>query len=184
MRIGISGTHNSGKSTLAKAIAEKYPHEIISGVAHFVKKEHRTSLGNQYDILQHMIAAEKAKPQFINDRSVFDCLAYFSYHFKSDTKYLGVYSDYHHTLLTYLNTKPYDLIIYVDDMLPVEDNGIRDSVDNQEEIHNNLKAIVPFYTNMFGIKTITVRGSTIARMKKVTPIIKKLYPQKRVEDFA
>lgn len=186
MRIGIAGTHCCGKSTLAKSIAEKYPAPFITKVADKFSKTDRTSLETQYDILKALIREEKKNLHFINDRTVIDALAYFNYRYRLGEKNsitAPIYGKYMNAFIGYIQTKPYDLIIYVDDALPIEDNGTRDLENNQNEIWENIDTMLPFYSNMFSIPYIKVRGATHLRMKKIDKAVKNIYSQKRVDDF-
>lgn len=185
MRIGISGCHNSGKTTLMKAIAEKYPAPIITGVAHKFTKTDRTCLDTQYSILKALIKEEKKYDNFIHDRTIFDGLAYFNRRYlKGERNHLTakIYGQYFGTFVEHAQSHPYDLVIFIDDILPLEDNGVRD-MEGQEEIYNFLTQAVPLYTEQFGIPCIKVRGSTELRMKKINSLVKKIYSQKRVTDF-
>ena len=186
MKIGISGTHNCGKSTLAKALIEKYPAPLITKVADKFSRTDRTSLETQHDILKALIKEEKKNLHFVNDRTVIDAFAYFNYRYKLSEKNsitAPIYGKYMTTYIGYLQTRPYDLIIYVDDALPVEDNGTRDLADNQTEIWENIDTMLPFYADMFSIPYIKVRGATHMRMKKIDKAVKNIYSQKRVDDF-
>jgi nicotinamide riboside kinase len=186
MRIAISGVHNSGKTTLMKALVDKYPTPIITGVAHAYTKTSRTCLETQHDILKSIIKKEKSMNSFIHDRSVFDCLAYFAYRYSQITpNYItaGIYGKYLGTFVDYIQSNPYDLVIYIDDILPITDTTVRDGLENQQYVYDYLGRVVPLYATQFGVPVITVRGSTTTRMKKINTRIKNLYQQKRVGDF-
>lgn len=186
MKIGISGSHCSGKSELARALAYKYPTPIITGIADKYTKTQRTSLETQHDILKALIKAEKAQINFISDRTVIDALAYFVNRYKvSEKNHLtaAIYGRHITTFIGYIQNNPYDLIVYVDDVLPHEDNGIRDEEDNQIDIWSDIDSLLPFYSGLFELPYVVVKGPTILRVKKIDNIIKDLYSQKRVEDF-
>jgi len=185
IRIGISGTHNSGKTTLMKAIVEKYPAPVISGIADAYTRTSRTCLETQVDIFKALVKAEKSNPNFVHDRTVFDSFAYFHRRYKESEKNhitAVIYGKYMQGFVEYLQTKPYDLVVFIDDILPIEDNGTRD-LDGQEEIFDILSDSVPLYSGMFDVPVISVRSSTETRMKKINSRIKKIYQQKRVTDF-
>ena len=185
-RIGISGTHCSGKSTLVDALVkakefEGYPY--IKEVAARFPREQRQYLVTQLDIMGAQVTEELKYTHFISDRTVLDNLAYSMLNFeesvaeKTDVDTVMTRVKQFCACLAleseYIATKPYDLIIFVDEMFPIEDNGNRCLNEKyQKWIFDFLKGEVHGAWERFGIPTIDVRGSTEERIEM---ILRKLF---------
>jgi nicotinamide riboside kinase len=73
----------------------------------------------------------------------------------------------------YIASKPYDLIIFVDEMFPIEDNGNRCLDEKyQKWVFEFLKGEIHGAWERFGVPTIDVRGSTEERVEM---ILRKLF---------
>jgi nicotinamide riboside kinase len=67
----------------------------------------------------------------------------------------------------YIASQPYDLIVFVDEMFPIEDNGNRCLDEKyQKWIFDFLKGAIPSW-GRFGISTMNVRGSTEERVEMI-----------------
>jgi len=80
MKIGISGSHGTGKTSLAKKLSKQFDLPLITEVARDVNI--MLLKGNQYcqaqrDILIKQIEEEGKYQSFVSDRTVIDNLAYF-----------------------------------------------------------------------------------------------------------
>lgn len=168
MKIAICGTHCSGKSTLVDYISDKLNLEKIKEVAGKFPEEKRKLLTIQLQILQSQINEELSRKNFISDRSVIDNCAYLHFH----AKRLGI--DFFHDKIkshikNYLSINPYDLIIFVDEYFPLEDNGIRNlDVNQQKYIFDYLKQNIFSVSKKFNIDLICVKGTTEDRYEMVS----------------
>ena len=142
VRIGITGTHCSGKSTLLNDLHEDFPSvPVITGVADRYPRADRNNMETQLNICLDQIQAEKlARARidddgsvggFISDRTVIDNLAY-SYmcrdanmRGKDSFAACAIYQQIKETVMSYVWTNPYDLVIFVDEYFPIEDNETR-----------------------------------------------------------
>lgn len=87
MKITISGTEGTGKTTLVKAVSERYKIPMISEYAREIAKEmnilnlRQMSLEETYkfqnEVLKRKIEEESKHNSFIADRSTIDNLAYY-----------------------------------------------------------------------------------------------------------
>lgn len=168
MKIGIMGASCSGKSTLLKALHEKYPNYCtISEIASNYTIEQRNEFGFQYDILRQQIAAERDLASFFSDRTVLDNLAYCGWYYREKR-----YSEpevYHACLKLvdeHLRHDPYDVIFFIDDYFYLEDNGIRlIDIHQQAETFRMMKNIISLYSNLYDINYYDIIGSTEERIK-------------------
>ena len=172
MRIGICGTSCSGKSTLAKALAEKLKSPIIRETAEYYK-EHRSSLSTQYRIAETQRNMEKLYSSFVSDRTVFDNLAYAIYWYNKqyepsmhDWEQLGEIwkRTFEHNKL-----HPYDLIVFIDEYFPLEDDGNR-SMDafEQEQIY----ILIKNFMLSLDVNCIFITGPTEKRIEEIELYIK------------
>jgi nicotinamide riboside kinase len=88
MRIGITGPHRSGKTTLARALAEHYGIEFLTSVAGGAVRDHGFDMVNgnrltpagidmQDDLMSRILMqAHNAGPSFVADRTPLDAAAY------------------------------------------------------------------------------------------------------------
>lgn len=120
VKIGICGTHCSGKTTLAQDLALHIPLPLIEEVAGTFTEKERMCIPTQYRILYHQVTREASLSSFISDRTVIDNYAYCMFHTDCSPDVAAVAF-----LECHLGERPYDLVIFVDEFFPLEDNGIR-----------------------------------------------------------
>lgn len=91
MRIYYSGSHSSGKSTLARYTSEKYNLPFLPEAARAVLAEKELSLDTlrsnldvvdvyQNEVFLRQISEETKHNTFVSDRSIIDCIAYSGAH--------------------------------------------------------------------------------------------------------
>jgi nicotinamide riboside kinase len=180
-RIGISGSHCSGKSTLVDALAarkefEEYP--LIKEVAAQFPRGRRQLLTTQFDIMTAQIKEEMKYKFFISDRTVIDNIAYSLLNFeesvsgKTDIDTVMARMKQFCFCLNleseYIARRPYDLMVFVDEMFPIEDNGNRClNEDYQVWIYNFLKNEIYAAGNINRIPVLYVEGSTEERISMI-----------------
>ena len=186
MRIGISGTHCSGKTTLMRALGEKYNTYTIAGVADKFPRESRNKLSVQTRIFKALVDAELVEPAFISDRTVFDNYVYLMRVYSNEPKTIqsaSVVGNYMGSLFTHLTKHPYDAIVFVDEWLDFEDNGTRNMKEDQIAVFCDLDETMNFLPRIFNIPVIKVVGTTEERIDQVSGILDRIHSQKRVSDF-
>lgn len=185
-RIAFVGTHCCGKSTLVDALAEEladYP--IIKEVAARFPREDRQHLATQFDIMNAQIAEELKSPFFISDRSVIDNIAYTTLNFqesiagKTDLDLIFARVKQFTACLAmeqeYMMIRPYDLIVFVDEMFPIEDNGNRCLNEHyQQWIFKFLKNEVGMAGNRYRIPVLDVKGSVEERKRTLLSFLSSL----------
>ena len=129
MRIAFAGTHGAGKTTLARALAEKLDLPLITdrarsaaqelGIAHAgeLREDRRKAMLFQYAVLVRQLAEEARHPAgFVSDRSTLDFLAYWQAY--------GLPANPAYEKLCLGNR--YRLLVYVPAEFPPEEDGFRD----------------------------------------------------------
>lgn len=148
MRIGITGAHGTGKTTLAKAISQKLNLPLISEQARIVAnqlgikssdellRDKNLAREFQVTVLLAQIGMEDAFPDgFVSDRTALDCLAYWRLYGLCEEGEVG---------RTYVNqclTRAYDILIYVPPEIPAGDDGFR-LAGLQREVDRLIRSII------------------------------------------
>lgn len=165
MRIGICGTHCAGKTTLAKALGEKYGLSMILDVAASMPK---ATIRDQLAIMKAQMDAEtwcsSNEGGFVSDRTVCDNWAYIT-QFANDDELLYGLATY--LKWAYIKTA-YDLIVFVDEYFSIEDNGRR-SIDSalQKLIYRLLATDIIITSFCNDLPICAVKGSTEERIKQI-----------------
>jgi len=184
-RIGVCGTHSVGKTTLVEALNKVLDYPLITEIAAKFPRAERQHLKTQLDIMSAQIAAEIEAQHFLSDRTVIDNLAYTTLCFTESIRDVGGLDEIFIRVkeymaivglgTEYLAGRPYDLIIFVDELLPIEDNGSRCLNERyQEWIYNFIKTEVGVVGNNHRIPVLDVRGSTEVRVKLITESLKNM----------
>jgi len=170
MRITIMGSHSTGKTTLAKALAERlnfgYLHDVVREEA--VKKgfviNENTPPEVQLWLLIRQWELETTTPEgWVADKSLFDYLVYGRLILKEK-----IVKDLIQWFVQQ-NAK-YDFVFYLPIEFPMEEDGIR-SIDPEfrEEIDRLLKECL----DEFGIDYIVLSGSVKERVNQALGHIKR-----------
>jgi len=130
MRIAITGTHGTGKTTLAQVVAERLNLPLITEAARHVARvmgithagifiqDKALARRFQQAVLREQIRAENNYPGgFVSDRSTLDCCAYWMAYG------LEAYPGYEEICFS----NPYDLLVYVPPEIPCRADGFRDT---------------------------------------------------------
>ncbi len=175
MRIGICGTSCSGKTTLARELAKSLNYPLIAEVAEYYKED-RHLLSTQARIADTQMNSEMCYSSFVSDRTVYDNMAYTMYWYNK--LYFPTYEDRRisgdttEELYQYSLDRPYDLVVFVDEYFPLEDDGNR-SMDEFEQ-RQVFTLIKNFILDHPDIHCIMVRGSTADRLRKIRDAIQRV----------
>lgn len=132
MRIGITGSHGTGKTTLARALSEHLGISLITEQARSVARrmgiKDCSALGNnlltasfqRQVLLAQIKAEEKAGRDWVSDRTTLDCLAYWYLYGLSGLPETELYAE-----ACLGNMRRYDLIIYVPAQIQTQADGFR-----------------------------------------------------------
>lgn len=173
-RIGIAGSHSCGKTTLLHELSKELPnYPLIEEIASLFPKYVRKYMETQVAIMRAQVESERKRPDLlITDRTVMDNLAYTLLCFseskmtQEDRMFMMLSRD---RCMRHLATHPYDLVIFVDETLPIEDNDSRcTNPYYQTVIYSNLKNIVISMKDEFkNFEILYVKGNTGARTETV-----------------
>ncbi len=189
LRLGITGPHSSGKTTLLEALRKTPEFDSVD----FLPEITRTIKEQGYDIneagtldTQVLIMAAHmqnllTRKRFIVDRCLLDGLCYtrFLYANPGDrssryTRIQNWFMDYCETLVeSYLTY--YTRIFYIPPELPVADDGVR-STDSHfhGEIVHLFEENIKWFGDMYPGLIVTVRGSVEQRVQTVLEEIRKI----------
>lgn len=175
-KIAIAGSHSCGKTSLVKALSKRIEIPIIHEIAATFIPESRAHIDTQYKIMTKQIETEKKYKSFLSDRSVLDNLAYSSLIYKSNpTEFKPKYLECQDLSYKHLLFKPYNLLIIVDELLPLRASAHRNFMEKSEQefilafIINELNGDPEKY---FEIPYIKVKGKIGERIKDVMTYLK------------
>ena len=167
MRIGLCGTHCSGKTTLSGELAKALNHPLINEVAASYTERDRKFIYIQLEILQSQIERELSLNRFVSDRTVFDNFAYLQYHAKLNN-FTDTIKDVQDIIDQYMKIHPYNYVVFIDEFFPLVDNGQRNmEADQQRVIYDFLKDYAPAQCNKFKIPIIPITGDTPNRIQTI-----------------
>lgn len=189
MRIGICGAESTGKTTLAKALAEELGLPLITEQARTVAQEMGiTDLNREYPkelwdrfqwrCLEAQMAAELRHKDFVSDRTVLDNLAYWLVDHATpencwDTLEYWDRVEYH---LGDISSTVYDLIVFVrptDTKLEFDGFRHRD-LNHQLLIDRVLWSLITWADSISTTLFVWVRGTTEDRVRQVMEAMKRL----------
>ena len=164
MRIAISGTSNTGKTTLINSFLQKWPtystpeltyRDII--VSENLKHSSKSSTNTQDKIIEFMLEQVKDKSKTADDNVIYDrCpLDALAYSMWCNSKgYEGFDTDYIQNQINEVkeSMRYLDLIFLCkfDESIPVVDDGTRDTdIDHIKEVNNIFEALYQqYFTNV------------------------------------
>lgn len=183
MKIGITGSQGTGKTTLATALADQLNLPLIREQARSVAREMgiksvkqlkgQVELGArfQWTCLNRQIEAEQTNVGFVSDRTTIDNAVYW---LKYHSSYWPSEESNYYYKKAFENAKNYDLVIYVPREIDPEDDGFRSTDPGaQIEIDMYIKAFLA----LAAPKYITVSGTLDERVDTAIKQIK-LYRRK------
>lgn len=176
-KVAICGSHSCGKTTLINELKKHMVfecHPLIAELAAKFPPKTRLSMDTQFHIMQQQVVTEitytKHYGKFLSDRSVVDNLAYSTLVNKShrnDSVYRKCIAlSYSHL---YSLIPPYDLLIFVDEILPLREAEHRNFMDNKEQrfIYDYIKDEL----KKLKIPIVYVSGNTNNRIETILDYI-------------
>lgn len=178
MKIGISGTHGVGKTTLANALAEKLGLPLISeqarvaaremgfnSVSDIISQPNNVIYTFQRRILELQKQEEQRYESFISDRTTLDMASYLAL-YTGDIS-TSMYDSYYRECIQHAIGN-YDVILYVPIEFSLTNDGFRSTCTTCQKIHNQL--ICKFLRE--NIRNInTVLGTVEERVTQALAII-------------
>ena len=171
MRIAITGTHSSGKTTLAQKIAENYSLEYVRGdkavdIMHSVfpgKSIDSLSVKEQWRLQQEMF--ESFDEALNVENSVTDgfhltCIPYGDAFTDKQIRSIDGYNSFYQNVLA--RSKQFDAIVYVPPEIALEDDGFRPvDIALQRDIDTQI------YSLLESFDFLTVNGPVDQRVRTV-----------------
>lgn len=196
LRIGITGTHSTGKTTLARCLVEKLNNKdrriilikeqvrdvaadlSIQNVEEVARRGPKWFSLFQWEILRRQINSEqyavKNGYSFVSDRTTLDNLAYYMLGNSGDSE--AVRKMYEGIALKNMK-RGYDLILYLPPAIPLEDDGFRQT---DEEFRDKIDRAIRRLIALHGIACYTVKS--IALNERVKEVLEAI-PQKGAENY-
>lgn len=154
MRLAFTGTHSTGKTTLANKISKKFNLKLVTNISREIANQHNLKLNKSYNNefksnLLQTILMEKHKEilntndNIIQDRSMFDVFSYTLSFF--DNKQLDMKTLIYNMSILMNNYRKYDLIIHLplNNNCLLVDDGVRDkNVEFQNEIDGIISSLI------------------------------------------
>jgi len=173
MRIAICGTSNAGKTTLVKRLSQKHPEwNVIHEIASTYDRQTRDTPHIQRMILEKQIAVETntASHMVLMDRCVFDNLVY-CWNVSPELSF----DDCLCLINNHMKTKPYDLIVFINEFFPLVDNGLR-SMDPvaQRRIFSLMSFVIPSLCIAYNIPLMRVVGHSNIRIHAIEAKLREL----------
>lgn len=167
MRIYFIGAHSTGKTTLARFVADRYKLPFLNEVARTILAEKELSIDalrtnldvvNTYQssVFKRQLAEEAKEKSFVSDRS-FDCLAYAAQHSEVLSDIMN-----HHELQIYIDSLrgPDSLIFFVrPSKETMKQDGVRETLNWEGVIA--IDAMIKFLVNMYRIPCIHIHTSSM-----------------------
>lgn len=173
MRVAVCGTSNSGKTTLIKRLENKHPDwTVIHEIASTFDKRIRNTSNVQRMILEKQIDVEREARghMILLDRCVFDNLIY-CWIASPELSF----DDCLCLINKHMRTKPYDLIIFVNEFFPLVDNGLRDMDPvAQRQVFSLMSFAIPIMCNAYNIPLMRVVGHSDIRIRAIEARLREL----------
>jgi nicotinamide riboside kinase len=181
MRIGIAGSHGTGKSVLAKKLADTLELPLIEEVARNIAKKmqleqldplfenKQLALEFQSNVLANQIAEEiKHINGFVSDRTVIDNYAYWSIY--GLCNYINL-SRIYEKVIAHAETG-YDVIFFLPIEFPVENDGFRFQCEQCRNLVEGL--IMHTLIQLQSVPVVILRGDLDSRLKQAVTFVEQI----------
>jgi nicotinamide riboside kinase len=173
MRIAICGASNAGKTTLVKRLAQKHPSwTIVPEVASEFDRDSRNTPHIQRMILEQQIKREQSATgaTILLDRCVLDNLVYCW-----QVCHTIAFDDCLCLINKHMRTRPYDLVVFVNEIFPLVDNGLRDMDPvAQRQTFSLMSAMIPAMCSAYSVPLMRVVGHTNERIRAIESYLRGL----------
>jgi len=178
MKVYLTGSHSSGKSSLAKYISEKYKLNFISECARKILSEKELQVDSlrsnidivddyQSEVFHRQLLEESKHTSFVSDRSAIDCLAYSSQHTRIFSKLINSleFKNY----LPTLQDKNSIIFFVRPCKATLKSDGVRETI-NWDAI-TAIDAQIKLLYEMFNIRYFQINTESIQeRIKLITSV--------------
>ena len=182
MRIGIAGSHGTGKTTLSKKLSEILGLPRLPEVSRSLKEEgfeilteySKPNTRSQFAIIGMQLYTEQKLDSFVSDRTLIDCYAYTRYFTDLDWGSYKTYRSLQDFVLRY-SADFYDYIFYTPIEFNVETDGLRSTdIKIQKDIDSIICQNLSFLEGevRYHKKYYTLTGSFEERLAYALEIIK------------
>ena len=169
MKIGLCGSHSTGKTSLINEFIKLHPDyiSVIEGIRNVVNKyniQEEYKKGNetlQFIYAYNHIIQIRELDNFISDRTLIDNYAYYL-SFDFEKKFKHMYKD-----LILSNLNKYDIICYIPIEFECENDNFRFGKSFQKTIDECILEIL----NNFNIETVTISGSRKKRLQQLENLL-------------
>lgn len=178
MKIGLTGSHGVGKTTLLKILSEKLPNydvqlesltrKAVSGadkVNLTTPKESEKLISEAY--MEYFL--ENINKNFIASRHMIDVLAYTMYLQKRNNNMgTDIIFAIEEKIYEIIEKKIFDLVIYVPiEFKQVESGIFREGQQENPDYQKDIDTIIKFLLWGYGIKYITISGTVEERINQI-----------------
>ncbi len=155
MKIGLAGSHGTGKTTLAQAFTQKYPHyNLVTSASRDVLKlgypiNMEATVESQAATSMLRLAQQvRGGENFVSDRTLLDSVAYNKYQLENLWRDNPSAQFWYETMDTITRDYMlrYDLVVYVPIHFPLVGDGVRsEDTDYQAWIDNAIQELIQDY---------------------------------------
>jgi len=173
MRIGITGTHSTGKTTLLREMS-RLPqfrgYQICDEVTRWVKSlgfninEQGTDVTQELIMMRHIYNFWTFE-NMITDRITLDCYVYSKYLYLHDRISDVTFMNIERVFLKALDEFVYDYVFFLSPEFPIQDDNVRSvDVDFQKDIHALFNQVIDSYDLANHMNLTPISGSVEARV--------------------
>ncbi|PLS69302.1 MAG: hypothetical protein CV045_02830 [Cyanobacteria bacterium M5B4] len=180
MKLGISGAHGTGKSTLLSALkkepffkdfffVEEVARRLIKETGSLKDADSNRLVSFQRRVLRRQVEEENKSPRFVSDRTVIDVLSYYEWYILYG-KIQKTQTETWSTMIRFIEDRfessPYDIVFYLPIEFDLEADGVRwTDRESQRTYDSILRGWLNYYSDHY--KFFTVSGSLEQRVEQV-----------------
>lgn len=179
MRVYFIGSHSTGKTTLARHIAQELKLPFLNEIARTILAEKELHLGTlrtnldvvdryQMEVSERQMQEERKYKSFVSDRS-FDNLAYMAQHARK--LHIAINSDATKKYITSLQKTDSTIFFVRPSRLTMNDDGVRETVAWDQIVA--IDAMVKFMLEMWDLAYIPINTDSMQeRVKLVNSVLR------------